>query len=415
MLVDTLQLLSSAVLQNATIDSGATLPTSAKIGQLYYLTVAPIGLHVYSGGAWVHIAPTSLSQLTNDAGFITAAAVPTKVSQLTNDSNFITASIVPTRTSQLTNDSSFISSTTASNTFAPLVSPNLTGTPTVPTATAGASTGQAANTQFVTTAIAAAVAQLVTGLNYAGVWNASTNTPHLASGTGTKGTMYKVSVAGTTTLDGVSTWSVNDLLLYDGTTWDKIDGQPTQVTTFNNRSGAITLTSSDISTALGFAPVNPNVLPNYATLASPTFTGNVIVPTAAANDNSGAAASTAYVQRAIAGLSTGGGGADNIYSYFPGNLIPTLGTLRYYPQNTITLSQISLFCNTAPTTAIVVDLKKNGVSLFGSGSKPSISAGQNVSGTVTIPGTVSVTSSDYLTIDIDAGNGADMTARIDLA
>ena len=39
--------------------------------------------------------PSKTSDLTNDSGFITAAAVPTKTSDLTNDSGFITAASVP--------------------------------------------------------------------------------------------------------------------------------------------------------------------------------------------------------------------------------------------------------------------------------------------------------------------------------
>jgi hypothetical protein len=42
------------------------------------------------------------------------------------------------------------------------------------------------------------------GLVYKGTWNASTNTPTLASGTGTTGEFYIVSVAGTTNLDGIT-------------------------------------------------------------------------------------------------------------------------------------------------------------------------------------------------------------------
>ena len=47
-------------------------------------------------------------------------------------------------------------------------------------------------------------------LNYQGTWNASTNTPTLQSGIGTKGYYYLVSVAGTTNLDGITDWQVND-------------------------------------------------------------------------------------------------------------------------------------------------------------------------------------------------------------
>jgi len=44
-------------------------------------------------------------------------------------------------------------------------------------------------------------------LNYVGTWNASTNTPTLVSGTGTKGDYYVVSVAGSTSLNGISNWA----------------------------------------------------------------------------------------------------------------------------------------------------------------------------------------------------------------
>ena len=52
----------------------------------------------------------NISELTNDAWFITSASLPTKTSDLTNDSWFITSSALPTKTSDLTNDSWFITS-----------------------------------------------------------------------------------------------------------------------------------------------------------------------------------------------------------------------------------------------------------------------------------------------------------------
>ena len=48
------------------------------------------------------------------------------------------------------------------------------------------------------------------GLVYQGTWNANTNTPTLASGTGTTGYFYIVSVAGSTNLDGITDWSDRD-------------------------------------------------------------------------------------------------------------------------------------------------------------------------------------------------------------
>jgi hypothetical protein len=45
------------------------------------------------------------------------------------------------------------------------------------------------------------IVNAIGALNYKGTWNASTNSPALASGVGTKGDYYVVSVAGATTLN----------------------------------------------------------------------------------------------------------------------------------------------------------------------------------------------------------------------
>lgn len=64
------------------------------------------------------------------------------------------------------------------------------------------------------------------GWVFKGLWDASTNTPALASGVGGSGDAYQVSVAGTTTLDGISIWSVGDYVIFDSAlgTWEKIGG-----------------------------------------------------------------------------------------------------------------------------------------------------------------------------------------------
>ena len=66
-------------------------------------------------------------------------------------------------------------------------------------------------------------AQVAGGLSYQGTWNASTNTPTLASGVGTNGYYYVVSVDGSTNLDGITDWKAGDWLLFNGTVWQKID------------------------------------------------------------------------------------------------------------------------------------------------------------------------------------------------
>lgn len=88
---------------------------------------------------------------------------------------------------------------------------------------------------------------LITGeLNYQGVWDANANSPTLSSGVGTNNFFYKVKTAGQTTLDGNTNWHVGDLLIFDGTVWDKIDNYEA-VVSVAGRIGAITLSAADIS------------------------------------------------------------------------------------------------------------------------------------------------------------------------
>jgi hypothetical protein len=61
-------------------------------------------------------------------------------------------------------------------------------------------------------------------LVYQGTWDASANSPTLTSSVGTKGNYYVVSVAGTTTLNGISSWSVGDWAVFNGSIWQKVDG-----------------------------------------------------------------------------------------------------------------------------------------------------------------------------------------------
>ena len=53
--------------------------------------------------------PTKVSQLDNDAHYITESQVPTKISQFTNDMDYATVGQIPTKVSQLDNDRNFTS------------------------------------------------------------------------------------------------------------------------------------------------------------------------------------------------------------------------------------------------------------------------------------------------------------------
>lgn len=89
---------------------------------------------------------------------------------------------------------------------------------------------------------------ITSGVTYVGLWNADTNTPTLGdSGSGgVQGDYYRVSVAGTTNIDGVSDWGVGDWILHNGTAWDKVDNSET-VTSVNAQTGDVVLDAGDIS------------------------------------------------------------------------------------------------------------------------------------------------------------------------
>ena len=66
-------------------------------------------------------------------------------------------------------------------------------------------------------------------------WNASTNTPALASGiANATNTVFKVTTAGATTLDGISTWRKGDIAYFDGVsaTWQRLSANPFDESTF---------------------------------------------------------------------------------------------------------------------------------------------------------------------------------------
>lgn len=132
-------------------------------------------------------------------------------------------------------------------------------------------------------------ASVAGALNYAGTWNASTNTPTLGnSGAGgVLGDFRKVSIAGSTSLDGITQWNVGDLAINNGTTWDKINGLAAEVISVHGRTGVVSAQTGDytVSQVTGAAP-----------LASPTLTGSPVAPTPSTGDNSALIATTAFVK-----------------------------------------------------------------------------------------------------------------------
>lgn len=84
-------------------------------------------------------------------------------------------------------------------------------------------------------------------MEFKGTWNASTNTPTLADGTGNAGDVYTVSVAGTQNLgSGNITFSLGDWAVYSGSVWQKSDNSD-DVVSVNGQQGTVVLDADDIS------------------------------------------------------------------------------------------------------------------------------------------------------------------------
>jgi hypothetical protein len=94
------------------------------------------------------------------------------------------------------------------------------------------------------------------GLSYQGTWNATTNTPTLASSTGVNGYYYIVGTAGSTNLDGISDWQIGDWLLFNGTVWQKID-QSELVTSITSADASIVVTTTGSTVDLSVSQTSP--------------------------------------------------------------------------------------------------------------------------------------------------------------
>ena len=192
-------------------------------------------------------------------------------------------------------------------------SPTFTGNPQAPTvASAADSSNSLATTHFVQNAIGAAASNyaaatligtasglatldsggklttaqipssLVGGMSYQGTWNATINSPALASGVGTKGYFYKVGVAGATSIDGCTNWNIGDMIAFDGTTWDKFDGPAEAVISVNGATGAVTVAATNQTMYIGTTAIAINAgsgtitsLAGLTSVTATTFTGSL--------------------------------------------------------------------------------------------------------------------------------------------
>ena len=218
-------------------------------------------------------------------------------------------------------------------------------------------------------------------LSYQGLWNATTNGPPLVTGVGIKGYVYKVSVAGSTLLDGKTQWNVGDMVAFNGTMWDKWDGLASEVVSVSGRTGNVVLTSVDITD-----------IASFALLASPTFTGSPTAPTQTVGDNSTKLATTAFVlaNQSVSAGSTVPPPVRQVVLSGP----QTAGVSTLFPASSASLS---LTTTTINAGAPLIVTAANGFS----GTGGSVDAGGQSTTNLTWTATASTT--NYLGVTIAAG------------
>lgn len=173
--------------------------------------------------------------------------------------------------------------------FAPLVSPQLSGTPTAPTATPGSTTGQIATTAFVMNAVSSATAGVSSFNTRTGAVTLITADVTAAGGA----PIASPALTGNPTAPTPTTADSDTSIATTAFVHAVAATIPAGVTSFNARTGAVTLTTSDI-TGAGGAPT-----------ASPAFSGVPAGPTASAGTATTQLATTAFVMAAVAAGTAG--------------------------------------------------------------------------------------------------------------
>lgn len=102
-------------------------------------------------------------------------------------------------------------------------------------------------------------------LAYKGAWDANTNTPTITSSVGTLGDFYWITVAGTTTIDGISSWSAGEAIVFNGSVWEKAL-IASGVSSWNSLTGAVSATTANlpVSTDKNYVTDNEDAALNAA-------------------------------------------------------------------------------------------------------------------------------------------------------
>ena len=174
---------------------------------------------------------------------------------------------------------------------------------------------------------------VIGALVYKGTWNAATNSPTLTSSVGDKGDYYVVSQAGTTNLNGITDWQVNDIAVFNGAVWQKIDTTDA-VLSVNGQTGVVVLTPASI----GAAANTVNVIAGTGLAGGGALTANVtldLTNTAVTPGSYGSATQVSQVTIDAQGRVTS---AANVSIAISNSAVSGLGTMSTQNANSVAIT-----------------------------------------------------------------------------
>ena len=245
--------INNGITNNNQLTNGANYITSASLPTVNNATITiAAGTNLTTGGNFTTNQGSNETITINmatggvGAGTYGSTSNSTKIDNITVDAYGRVTGVTTGGTGQVNTISSGNTNTLTS-------SGSTTVTLTPVTGTVNSSSSKLATGAQIQSAINTAVTGV---LKYDGVWNASTNSPTLSSGSGTVGEYYIVSVAGSTNLDGITDWAVGDWAVFsDQATdaWQKIDNTQVGNVTGSGSSGRVAYwnSSSNITSDSG--------------------------------------------------------------------------------------------------------------------------------------------------------------------
>jgi len=174
---------------------------------------------------------------------------------------------------------------------------------------------------------------VIGALVYKGTWTAATNSPTLTSSVGDKGDYYVVSQAGTTNLNGITDWQVNDIAVFNGAVWEKIDTTDA-VLSVNGQTGVVVLTPASI----GAAANTVNVIAGTGLVGGGALTANVtldLTNTAVTPGSYGSATQVSQVTIDAQGRVTS---AANVSIAISNSAVSGLGTMAVQNANAVAIT-----------------------------------------------------------------------------